>query len=113
MSQANQVYEVISHWARIPTWHTNHPADEKRFNEAVAMLRDEIGGRDRNRRRTFGLVPAQGRESHAARWQGYQRGGRSVRAEDNDSARRPKLADFSTSGSRVFRIKIVWIQDGS
>lgn len=43
MGQANQVYEVISHWARIPTWHTNHPADEKRFNEAVAMLRDEIG----------------------------------------------------------------------
>lgn len=43
MSQANQVYEVISHWARIPTWHTSHPADEKRFKEAVAMLRDEIG----------------------------------------------------------------------
>jgi len=43
MSQANTVYDIISHWARIPTWHTSHPAGERRFKEAVAMLRDEIG----------------------------------------------------------------------
>lgn len=43
MSQANTVHEVTSHRAGIPTRYTNHPADEKRFKEAVAMLRDEIG----------------------------------------------------------------------
>lgn len=43
MSQTDKVYEVISHWARIPTWHTSHPADEQRFRETVMMLREEIG----------------------------------------------------------------------
>lgn len=43
MSRAGKVYEVLSHWARIPTWHTSHPADEKRFRETLTMLRDNIG----------------------------------------------------------------------
>lgn len=43
MNRADRVYETLSHWARIPTWHTSHPADEKRFREALTMLRDDIG----------------------------------------------------------------------
>lgn len=43
MNQSDEVYEALSHWARIPTWHTSHPADEKRFRETITLLRDDVG----------------------------------------------------------------------
>ena len=37
---SNLVYEALRGWASIPTWRTSHPTDERRFNEAIAMLDD-------------------------------------------------------------------------
>ena len=38
-----QVYELIKVWAGKPTWHTSHPADNKRFHTAIINLREELG----------------------------------------------------------------------
>ena len=39
----DQIYEIISGWAQIPTWHTCHPADQRRFSSAIRNVVEELG----------------------------------------------------------------------
>jgi hypothetical protein len=39
----NKIYELIKPWAEIPTWHTSHPLDQKRFSKAIYALVTELG----------------------------------------------------------------------
>jgi len=39
----NAVYEELAPWARISSWYTSHPADEKRLHSVIATLRRRIG----------------------------------------------------------------------
>lgn len=60
---ANEVYEALGIWASIPTWHTGHGTDERRFDEAIAELDATVasvtlgksgqlsGGIEKNRRK--------------------------------------------------------------
>jgi len=41
----NEIYEALLPWARIPTWYTSHPADEKRLHAAVEILRQRVAQR--------------------------------------------------------------------
>ncbi|MBA2079836.1 hypothetical protein PCA_15160 [Rhodanobacter sp. PCA2] len=41
----NVIYEELVPWARFPTWHTSHPADEKRLDAVIASLRRRVGQR--------------------------------------------------------------------
>ncbi len=37
------VYLALKGWAAVPTWYTSHPADESRFQTAVAELAATVG----------------------------------------------------------------------
>lgn len=37
------VYLALKDWASVPTWYTPHPADEARFQAAVAELAETVG----------------------------------------------------------------------
>lgn len=39
----NVIYEELAPWARVPTWYTSHPADEKRLHSVIARLRRHVG----------------------------------------------------------------------
>ncbi|MBX3697015.1 MAG: hypothetical protein KF811_04340 [Dokdonella sp.] len=39
----DKIYEAIGVWARPFTWFTSHPADEKRFHEAITNIYEQIG----------------------------------------------------------------------
>jgi|GEM_PF-2491063 len=39
----DQIFDLISSWAKIPTWYTSHPQDERRFNEAITRLVETMG----------------------------------------------------------------------
>lgn len=32
----DELKELLASWAKVPTWHTSHPLDEDRFNNALA-----------------------------------------------------------------------------
>lgn len=38
----DKIYEIIKDWARVPTWHTNHALDQKRFYQAIERLVSEL-----------------------------------------------------------------------
>ena len=36
--QEEQLRELLKPWADVPTWHTSHPLDERRFHAAIASI---------------------------------------------------------------------------
>jgi hypothetical protein len=38
-----KIYELLKGWARVPTWYTGHPADNRRFDSAISTLIEEFG----------------------------------------------------------------------
>lgn len=43
-SQRPDIYELLRPWARIPTWATHHPADERRLDEVILEIQAAFHG---------------------------------------------------------------------
>lgn len=89
---ANEVYEALGIWASIPTWHTGHGTDERRFDEAIAELDATVASV------TFGEV-------RAALWRYREEspeilGGKATDREVDQLAQRviTALADYRAGG---------------
>ena len=38
LEKVDKIYELLSGWARRPTWYTSHPSDQNRFRNAIDAL---------------------------------------------------------------------------
>lgn len=38
-----KLYELLGQWAKVSTWHTHHPLDQRRFHHAVSSISQELG----------------------------------------------------------------------
>ncbi|MFW1108380.1 hypothetical protein ACEWA7_20275 [Vibrio parahaemolyticus] len=39
----DRIFELIKPWAGVPTWHTSHPADRRRFFKVIISIIEELG----------------------------------------------------------------------